>query len=123
MHSEPMRSCTVHLRIWTSPVGLKARAWHDRFVIRDVIDLHAVAGAFSYADLEALARRHDPDLDLEAILDHLAGVGVFPDEDFAQYGLDEPSVSDLRRWVTAWYDDLARRLSAEHTDDELRDDP
>jgi Nucleotidyl transferase AbiEii toxin, Type IV TA system len=25
-------------------VGLKARAWHDRFVIRDIIDLHAVAG-------------------------------------------------------------------------------
>jgi len=31
-------------------VGLKARAWHDRFVIRDIIDLHAVAGTFSYAD-------------------------------------------------------------------------
>ena len=28
-------------------VGLKARAWHDRFVIRDIIDLHAVGGAFS----------------------------------------------------------------------------
>jgi hypothetical protein len=48
-------------------VGLKARAWHDRFVIRDIIDLHSVAGTFSYADLENLARRHDPDLDLEAI--------------------------------------------------------
>ncbi len=53
-------------------VGLKARAWHDRFVIRDIIDLHAVAGTFSYSDLENLARRHDPDLDLEAMLDHLA---------------------------------------------------
>ena len=31
-------------------------------------------------DLENLARRHDPDLDLEAMLDHLAGVGVFGDE-------------------------------------------
>jgi hypothetical protein len=48
-------------------VGLKARAWHDRFVIRDIIDLHAVAGTFYHADLENLARRHDPDLDLEAI--------------------------------------------------------
>jgi hypothetical protein len=37
------------------PVGLKARAWHDRFVIRDIIDLHAVAEAFSYADIENLA--------------------------------------------------------------------
>ena len=57
--------------------GLKARAWHDRFVIRDIIDLHAVAGTFSYSDLENLARRHDPDLDLETMLDHLAGVSVF----------------------------------------------
>ena len=53
-------------------VGLKARAWHDRFVIRDIIDLHAVASTFSYIDLERLARRHEPDLDLETILDHLA---------------------------------------------------
>jgi hypothetical protein len=45
-----------------------------------------------------LARRHDPDLDLEAILDHLAGVSVFADEDFAEYGLDEPRVADLRSW-------------------------
>ena len=103
-------------------VGLKARAWHDRFVIRDIIDLHAVAGTFSYADLENLARRHDPDLDLEAILDHLAGVSVFADEDFAEYGLDEPRIADLRSWVTGWYDDLARRLTAELTDDELPDD-
>jgi predicted nucleotidyltransferase component of viral defense system len=29
-------------------VGLKARAWHDRFVIRDIIDLHAAASTFSY---------------------------------------------------------------------------
>ena len=43
-------------------VGLKARAWHDRFVIRDIIDLHAAAGAFSYIDLERLARRHEPTL-------------------------------------------------------------
>lgn len=103
-------------------VGLKARAWHDRFVIRDIIDLHAVANAFSCADLEALARRHDPDLDLEAILDHLAGVSVFADEDFAEYGLDELRITDLRRWVTGWYDNLARRLAAERTDDELPDD-
>jgi hypothetical protein len=36
-------------------VELKARAWHDRFVIRDIIDLHAAAGTFSYIDLERLA--------------------------------------------------------------------
>ncbi len=59
-------------------VGLKARALHDRFVIRDIIDLYAVADTFSYIDLENLARRHDPDLDLEAILNHLAGVASFP---------------------------------------------
>jgi Nucleotidyl transferase AbiEii toxin, Type IV TA system len=98
-------------------VGLKARAWHDRFVIRDIIDLHAVASTFSYIDLERLARRHDPELDLETILDHLAGVSVFPDEDFAIYDLDELEIADLRRWVTGWYDDLAHRLAAETTDE------
>jgi Nucleotidyl transferase AbiEii toxin, Type IV TA system len=97
-------------------VGLKARAWHDRFVIRDIIDLHTVAGTFSYADLENLARRHDPDLDLEAIRDHLAGASVFSDDDFAEYGLDEPRIADLRSWVTGWYDDLALRLAADLTD-------
>jgi hypothetical protein len=40
-------------------VSLKARIWHDRFVIRDIIDLHAVVRAFSYVGLENLARRHD----------------------------------------------------------------
>ena len=104
-------------------VGLKARAWHDRFVIRDIIDLHAVAGTFSYADLENLARRHDPDLDLEAIQDHLAGVSVFADDDFAEYGLDERRIAHLRSWVTGWYDNLARRLAADLTEDETPDDP
>ena len=68
-----------------------------------------------------LAGGYASDLDLETILDHLAGVSVFPDEDFAAYKLDEPEITDLRRWVTGWYDDLARRLAAEHTD-ELPDD-
>ena len=44
-------------------VGLKARAWHDRFVIRDIVELHAAADAFSYTDIENLARRHEPALD------------------------------------------------------------
>ncbi|HEY3907990.1 MAG TPA: nucleotidyl transferase AbiEii/AbiGii toxin family protein, partial [Streptosporangiaceae bacterium] len=103
-------------------VGLKARAWHDRFVIRDIIDLHSVAGTFSCIDLENLARRHDPDLDLEAILDHLAGVSVFPDDDFAGYGLSDASIADLRRWVVDWYDDLSHRLAVERIDDRLPDD-
>lgn len=91
-------------------------------MIRDIIDLHAVADAFSYADIENLARRHDPDLDLETILDHLAGVSVFPDEDFAEYALDAPAIVSLRAWATDWYDDLARRLTLEHMDDETLDD-
>jgi hypothetical protein len=79
-------------------------------------------GPSSYADLENLARRHDPDLDLEAIQDHLAGVGVFADNDFAAYGLDQRRIADLRSWVTGWYDDLALRLAADLTDDEVPDD-
>ena len=44
------------------------------------------------------------------------------DEDFAEYGLDEPTIADLRNWVTGWYDDLALRLVADLTDDEIPDD-
>jgi hypothetical protein len=104
-------------------VGLKARALHDRFVIRDIIDLHAVADTFSHIDLENLARRHEPDLDLEAILNHLAGMSVFPDDDFAGYGLGEARIADLRRWALGWYDDLANRLAVERMDDDLPDNP
>ena len=91
-------------------------------MIRDIIDLHATAATFSYADLENLGRRHDPDLDLEVIRDHLAGVSVFTDEDFAVYGLDAAGIADLRSWVAGWYDDLGRRLAAELADDQLPDD-
>jgi hypothetical protein len=103
-------------------VGLKARAWHDRFLIRDIIDLHAVADAFSYVDIENLARRHDPDLDLGTVLEHLAGVSVFPDEDFAEYGLDAPAIVSLRAWTTGWYDNLARRLASDQVDGNTLDD-
>ena len=103
-------------------VGLKARAWHDRFVIRDIIDLHAAAGAFSYVDIENLARRHDPDLDLGTILEHLAGVSVFADEDFTEYGLDAPAIVSLRAWATGWYDGLARRLASDQIDGDTVDD-
>ena len=68
------------------------------------------------------AGSHDPDLDLEAIQDHLAGVSVFADEDFAEYGLDARRIADLRNWVTGWYDDLALRLAADLADDEVPDD-
>jgi hypothetical protein len=63
------------------------------------------------------------DLDLEVIRNHLAGVSVFADEDFAEYGLDEPEIADLRSWVTSWYDDLGRRLTTELGGDEMPDDP
>ena len=103
-------------------VGLKARDWHDRFVIRDIIDLHAAANAFSFVHIENLARRHDPDLDLGTILEHLAGVSVFADEDFTEYGLDSQTITSLRAWATGWYDDLARRLASEQVDRDMDDD-
>ncbi len=55
------------------------------------------------------------------MLDHLAGVSVFADEDFADYGLDEPRITDLRNWVTGWYDDLSGCLAADFTGDETSD--
>jgi hypothetical protein len=31
--------------------------------------------------------------------------------------LGEAEIADLRRWVTGWHDDLARRLAAELADE------
>jgi hypothetical protein len=78
---------------------------------------HEILHRPSQVGLENLARRHD--LDLEAILDHLAGVSVFADDDFAGYGLGDASIADLRRWAVDWYDDLSHRLAAERIDDNL----
>jgi hypothetical protein len=58
-----------------------------------------------------------------ACLSSNAGVSVFADEDFAACGLDEPTIADLRSWVTCWYDDVALRLVVDFTDDEFPDDP
>ena len=49
-------------------------------------------------------------------------MSVFPDDDFAGYGLGEARIADLRRWVLGWYDDLAHRLVVERMDDDLPDD-
>ena len=103
-------------------VGLKARAWHDRFVIRDIIDLHAVAGTFSYADLENLARRHDPDLDLEAIRDHIAGSASSPTKTLLNTGLMSRRSRICATGSRAGYDNLALRLVADLADDEVPDD-
>jgi hypothetical protein len=35
---------------------------------------------------------------------------------------DERRIADLRNWVTGWYDNLALRLVADLTDDEVPDD-
>jgi hypothetical protein len=43
-------------------------------------------------------------------------------EDFAEYGLDERRIADLRNWATGWYDDLALRLAADPTNDEVPGD-
>lgn len=74
------------------------------------------------ASLPVRGLPHDPDLDLEAILDHLAGVSAFPDDDFAGYGLGGARIADLRRWALGWYDDLAHRLAVERIDDDIPDD-
>ena len=103
-HSGPIGSCTARLRIWTSPPGTTSPC------------------RTSPSTCGRLSRRHEPDLDLGTILDHLAGVGVFAGEDFAEYGLDAPAIVSLRGWATGWYDDLARRLASDHMDDETLDD-
>jgi hypothetical protein len=41
------------------------------------------------------------------------GTDWYDDQAFAEYGLTDQEISDLRRWAQSWSDDINRRLYAE----------
>jgi hypothetical protein len=70
-------------------VALKVGAFHDRGVLRDVIDVHAASRLCTQADLVAMARSVlDEEFRLESLRDQLDRVQMYPDEEFAVYGID-----------------------------------
>jgi predicted nucleotidyltransferase component of viral defense system len=101
-------------------IGTKVRALADRGLPRDLIDIHAASRLRTTAELEALGRRHawEDEFSLEDLKFRLDGADWYDDQAFAEYGLTDQKISDLRRWAQAWSDDLNRRLYAENLADD-----
>ncbi|MEU1481795.1 nucleotidyl transferase AbiEii/AbiGii toxin family protein [Streptomyces sp. NPDC001668] len=92
-------------------VGTKVRALADRGLARDLVDVQAAADRWSHIDLEQLGRRHARDsFDLRELQARLGGADWIDDTEFAAYGLDEPAITELRRWAQSWADDIGERL-------------
>ena len=106
-------------------VALKVGAFHDRGVLRDVIDVHAAARLFSEADLVAMARSAlDEEFRLDSLRDQLDRVQMYPDEEFATYGIDAAQSADIRSWAIEWSASLSMQLAEAESwsDDEWSDD-
>jgi predicted nucleotidyltransferase component of viral defense system len=107
-------------------IGTKVRALAGRGLPRDLIDIHAASRLRTTAQLEALGRRHawEDEFSLEDLKFRLDGADWYDDQAFAEYGLSDQEISDLRRWAQAWSDDLNRRLYTETlVDDEDEEFP
>ena len=96
-------------------IGTKVRALAGRGLPRDLIDIHAASRLRTTTELEALGRRHawDDEFSLEDLKFRLDGADWYDDEAFAEYGLTDGQISELRYWAQSWSDDLNRRLYAE----------
>jgi hypothetical protein len=105
-------------------IGTKVRALAGRGLPRDLIDIHAASRLRTTAELEALGRRHawDDEFSLEDLKFRLDGAYWYDDQAFAEYGLSEGEIADLRRWAQAWSDDINRRLYAESYPDDGNDE-
>ena len=104
-------------------IGTKVRALAGRGLPRDLIDIHAASRLRTITELEALGRRHawEEEFSLEDLKFRLDGADWYDDEAFAEYGLTDERISDLRRWAQSWSDDLNRRLYVGSYDDEEDD--
>ncbi|MER6774506.1 nucleotidyl transferase AbiEii/AbiGii toxin family protein [Streptomyces bacillaris] len=97
-------------------VGTQVRALAALGLVRDLVDVRAAVGHWSYVELEELGRRHAPDsFDLVELQARLEGADWVDDAEFAAYGLGEGDVPVLRSWAQAWADDIAERLLEEGT--------
>jgi predicted nucleotidyltransferase component of viral defense system len=102
-------------------IGTKVRALAGRGLPRDLIDIHAASRLRTMTELEALGRRHawEDEFSLEDLKFRLDGADWYDDQAFAEYGLTDEEIRDLRRWAQSWSDDINRRLySATYVDDE-----
>lgn len=91
------------------PEELAARkllALFDRAAARDFVDLHALSARFDLARLIEVAAQLDNGFDPEGLVEMLASLGRFDDDELADLGA-EPTA--LRAFIDRWRDDLRQR--------------
>lgn len=83
-------------------VATKVAALVNRREVRDYIDVAAALDRYPVERLLALARRQDPGLDQEDILDVGAYLDRLDDRRFAFYGLTPDQTAQVRRQLARW---------------------
>ncbi|MFC0862930.1 hypothetical protein ACFHYQ_11560 [Sphaerimonospora cavernae] len=90
-------------------VGLRVRALHGRGLARDFVDVASVSDLYGFRTLERLGARHDDDWRTEDLAERLETVDLLADEVFAECGLDEEWIAEVRRFAYAWVEDIKLR--------------
>ncbi|MFD0890268.1 hypothetical protein ACFQ08_37480, partial [Streptosporangium algeriense] len=103
-------------------VGLKVRALHERGLARDIAAVADIAHLYGFRELERLAGRHTEDFSLAELVMRLEFAESIADEDFEAHGAGEERIGEIRRFATAWVEDIGLRR-AEEGDAEYDDVP
>lgn len=90
-------------------VANKVCALFSRALVRDFIDVHAIAcsGQFAPPELLRLAGSHDPGFDPSYFAQSLRQVSKFADAEFTAYRLTVERAGALRVWALRWADELS----------------
>lgn len=90
-------------------IGFKVRALRNRGLPRDVADVASSSDRYGFRSLERLGARHDDEWRTEDLVQRLEAVDLLADEAFAECGLDEERIAEVRRFAHAWAEDIKLR--------------
>jgi hypothetical protein len=90
-------------------VGSKVAAVDSRGEARDFLDLDAIrrSGRFTDAELLALAKGHDPGLELGHFIDQLQRVTRIAPDRTIGYGVDADHLGQIKTRLIGWADELS----------------
>ncbi|MFF7953107.1 hypothetical protein [Streptomyces griseorubiginosus] len=88
------------------------RAFLDRGLPQDVIDVHAACQYRSVIELEQLG-----EVDPVELRERLESVVWISDEEFSAHGLTPGDIAELRRWALDWEADLGLRILEEYDEE------
>lgn len=90
--------------------GGKMEALFTRAEARDFIDIDAIvtSGRFSRIMLQELAASRDAGFDLRVLADMLSVIDIYPDAEFAGYGLGAGQIKQMREHFAEWRAELLR---------------